>query len=261
MRDPLPTQHAKIIQSFKRSLSGYHENAVVQADIAKTLMDHFLRTAERQTFSNVFEFGCSTGHLTEQLISRLDIGALTANDLIEESQDCLSSITRKASLNLQFLSGAIEALELPEHLDLIASSSTLQWIDDMPTLVDKLTNALQPGGWLMLSTFAEHHFSELQAIGSKAKAPSYMNAENLSALCPDNLAVKFIDTQDIKIHFKSARAMLSHLRQTGVNGNAGQPWTRQKLLDFETEYEARFKDDTGIPLTYAPIYFIAQKKA
>lgn len=257
---PAPS-HTKIMQSFKRSLNGYHQSAVVQADIAKTLMDHFLTASGQQKLSHVFEFGCSTGHLTEQLMSRLNIDHLTANDLIKESRHFISSMLDDASQNWHFEAGAIENLDLPDNLDLIASSSTMQWIFDTAALLDKLTRALKPGGWLMLSTFADNHFQELQIMGSKARATRYTNAEDWAKLIPPDLTIKHSQGEDIKIHFPSARAMLSHLRQTGVNGNAGQAWGRQKLLEFEAAYEEQFKDDEGIFLTYAPVYIIAQKQS
>ena len=261
MSNSTSLDHDKIRQSFKRSLSGYHQSATVQAEIAKTLIDHFLATSIRDNFSHVFEFGCSTGHLSEQLLSRLSINEFTTNDLIEESEQHIASLLDDAPCNWRFEAGAIEQMNLPENLDLIASSSTIQWVFDTRALLGKLTHALAPGGWLMLSAFGERHFKELQILSSKAKAPSYINAEDWPSLIPHNLTIKLIREEEKRIHFKTARLMLSHLRQTGVNGNAGQPWSRQKLRDFETDYEARFKDDDGIYLTYAPVYFIAQKQS
>ncbi|MEP6355600.1 MAG: methyltransferase domain-containing protein [Hyphomicrobiales bacterium] len=261
MSKPSVRERMNVLQSFKRSLKDYHQNAVVQAEIAKTLIDHFLTTSQRENYSHVLEFGCATGHLSEQLISRLKIDAFTANDLIEESQQYIAPKLNQLTSNWRFIAGAIEEIDLPENLDLVASSSTVQWIFDTATLLEKLTGMLAPNGWLALSSFTDNHFTELQVMGSKAKAPRYTNVEDWPSLMPHNVAIKHIHTEEIKIHFPTVHAMLSHLRQTGVNGNAGQAWGRQKLLEFESVYEKQFKDDEGIFLTYAPIYIIAQKQS
>ena len=258
-KNPAPDR-MRVLQSFKRSLNGYHENAIVQAEIAKNLVDHFLATSQRESYSHTFEFGCATGHLSEQLVSRLEIGSFTANDLIEESHHFIEPKLNQAAGNWRFIAGAIEELDLPENLDLIASSSTMQWISDTPTLLEKLTRSLAPDGWLALSSFQDNHFAELQMMGSRAKAPSYTNGEDWPSLVPQNLTIKHIHTEEKKIHFSTVRAMLSHLRQTGVNGNAGQQWGHQKLREFESEYQARFSEERGIFLTYAPVYIIAQRQ-
>ena len=43
--NPAPDR-MRVLQSFKRSLNGYHENAIVQAEIAKSLIDYFLATSQ-----------------------------------------------------------------------------------------------------------------------------------------------------------------------------------------------------------------------
>lgn len=255
---PVPDQ-TKILQSFRRSLNHYHDNAIIQAEIAKTLIKHFQASDAPEQFGHVLEFGCSTGLLTQQLISQFNIKQFTVNDLVEESQHFVTPILNEASCRWQFRAGAIETIDLPEKYDLIASTSTIQWIFDTPALLNKLTYSLAPGGWLMLSTFADTHFSELQMIGSKAQATHYINAADWPALIHDNLTIKFVRQEEKKVYFPTVRAMLSHLRQTGVNGNAGQIWSRQKLVQFESEYEAHFSDDNGVYLTYAPVYIIVRK--
>jgi malonyl-CoA O-methyltransferase len=59
--------------------------------------------------------------------------------------------------------------------------------------------------------------------------------------------------------FPDALALLKHLRDTGVNGAASQNWTARDLKDFETRYRQRFGTPRGLPLTYDPVWVIAQK--
>lgn len=251
--------HDRILQSFRRSLNDYHQNALVQAQVAARLVTHFMAAGAPRHFTHVMEFGCSTGLLTRELLAHLRFEDFCANDLVQESEALVAPLLDKASGRWRFAAGPIEEIDIPGNLDLIASASTLQWITDTPSLLHKLTNALVSGGWMMLSTFSKDHFPELREMGSTAEAGGYLNADEWGQIIPGNLTIKFIHQEFRKIHFPSARAMLSHLRSTGVNANAGMRWTRQKLAAFEADYEARFRDAEGVCLTYAPLYIIAQK--
>jgi len=255
----MPPNHDRILQSFRRSLNNYHQNAMVQAQVAARLMGHFMAAGTPRHFAHIMEFGCSTGLLTRELLAHLHFENFFANDLVSESEALIAPLFDKASSRWRFAAGPIEEIEIPRNLDLIASASTLQWIADTPLLLRKFNDALRAGGWLMFSTFSKSHFPELQQIGSNAGAGGYLDADEWLKILPHGLTTKFLHQELCKIHFPSARAMLSHLRSTGVNANAGMRWTRQKLATFEADYEARFRDADGVCLTYAPLYLIAQK--
>ncbi|SHG82505.1 methyltransferase domain-containing protein [Cognatishimia maritima] len=245
-----PTQ-SKVQQSFRRGLASYHETASQQADIAERLCT-LLRPIAPPTLLKVFEFGMGTGHLTLPLTRSFNIAALTVNDLVPE---CAAYAPESS----HFVPGPIEAVELPSSLDLICSASTVQWIDDLPGTIARLTDALTEGGLLALSGFGTAQFHELRALGSTAAAPSYVDAEGWRAILPSNMTVKHL-SQARKVNwFPTALALLKHLRGTGVNGAASQSWSASDLKRFEKDYWQRFGTPRGLPLTYDPVWIIAQK--
>lgn len=246
----IPTQ-GKVQQSFRRGLDSYHNSATHQAEIAARLID-LLKPLAPSHLEAALEFGCGTGHLTQPLIQNITIDQLHLNDLVPE---CASFAPPQA----QFQAGSMQSLTLPKSLDLICSASTVQWLDDLPSALATLTQSLKPGGWLALSGFGTAQFHELISLGSTAAAPSYVDAEGWRSILPENMTVKHLSQGRRVAWFDSAKDVLKHLRDTGVNGAASQRWTAADLKAFETAYRKRFGTPQGVPLTYDPVWLIAQK--
>ncbi|WP_417474138.1 methyltransferase [Leisingera sp.] len=254
----IPDQ-TRIRQSFRRGLGSYHRAASVQAQIAARLAQLLAQAGAAPQIGSAVEFGCGTGHLTQQLAQRFDFGRLLLNDLVPEASAALSVLPRATRAQARFAAGPIETLPLPAQLDLIASASTVQWIADLPGLLARLADHLAPGGWLLLSGFGRRQFHELAALGSAAAAPSYLDAADWPAMLPAGLEIHALEQTPQVLHFDGAMALLKHLRQTGVNGHAQQGWSRRRLRDFEDRYRARFGQAGRLPLTYDPVLLLARR--
>jgi len=62
------------------------------------------------------------------------------------------------------------------------------------------------------------------------------------------------------LFFPSVRAVLRHIRQTGVGGVDRERWNLGQLKEFERRYVEQFSSDDGLPLTYISTFVIAEKK-
>jgi hypothetical protein len=63
-----------------------------------------------------------------------------------------------------------------------------------------------------------------------------------------------------RIFFPSARAILRHIKSTGVGGlGGGKGWTASRLKMFEQQYQEKFATAQGLPVSYSAITVIAQK--
>ncbi|WP_164660175.1 methyltransferase domain-containing protein [Tropicibacter sp. Alg240-R139] len=249
----LDPDQRRVRQSFRRGLASYHDHAAAQAQIARGLVTA-LRAHVSGPIDRAFEFGCGTGHLTEHLRKRFDITWMMANDLVPECRDAMKDTVDA------FVAGPIETLSIPTNLNLICSASAVQWIPDQAQLMQRLSDHLSPGGWLALSGFGSGQFRELQALGSSAAAPGYCDAEDWSAKTPDVLDILHLKQDPIVMWFDGALPLLRHLRKTGVNGQSSARWSRSKLVDFERRYAGQFGQKGKLPLTYDPVWMIAQKR-
>ncbi|MCZ4270864.1 methyltransferase domain-containing protein [Maritalea porphyrae] len=246
----------RVATSFRRGLDSYEKNAVVQRQIAQHLANELMSVRQANQFDRALEFGCGTGYLTKQLTDQFEINDLIINDLVAECETKVGSIAPHS----RFVAGPIQEIELPEQLDLVASSSAIQWIPDLSSLVEKTANKLKPGGWMALSGFGSDHFHELQALGSRAAAPSYTDCAELEVMLPDFMDVKHLKMDQIQLEFDGLAPLLRHLRNTGVNGNADGILTKANFKSFEERYANQFGHGGKLPLTYQPVWLIAQRQ-
>lgn len=261
MKDMQPPHldQSRVQQSFRRGLENYHGAASVQAETARRLAQMLQGLGAPRHFGSVLEFGCGTGHLTRHLFQRFGADSLILNDLVPEASQVLQALGEATRRNARFDGGPVENLPLPQQLDLIASASTVQWIADLPALMARLALHMKPGGWLALSGFGRSQFRELAALGSAAAAPSYLDADEWPSVLPDGLEILQVEQCPVVLEFASALQLLTHLRQTGVNGNAQHGWSRRQLRSFEDAYRERFGRGGKLPLTYEPVLLVARR--
>lgn len=254
------TGQNRIRQSFARGLPSYHGAAIAQAQIASLLAQALVDAGAPQRFQQALEFGCGTGLLTDALLQRFAIDQLMLNDLVADPAATLQPILDRHKTQTTFYAGPVETLPLPTALDLVASASTVQWVADPAALIVKLALHIAPGGWLALSGFARDHFAELRAVGAAAQAPSYLDGADWRAILPANMTVHSVTHHRISLQFPNAVSLLRHLRQTGVNAQAGRHWTRADLARFEASLRATQPNDGPLTLTYCPVIVIAQNQ-
>lgn len=258
--DEQHTDHRKVQQSFQRSLDSYHQTALAQKRIAADLVQLLAAATPQRHFRHVLEFGCGTGLLTRALLDAFKIDTLFLNDILSAPRETLQDMAAPHVDAVSFIDGAIEKCALPSQLDLIISASTIQWVQDHKTLMSRLSRQLNADGWLALSGFGRDHFAELDSLGSSAGAPGYRDANEWEDLLPPELELVRVHQDHHVLYFETALELLRHLRATGVNARAGQPWSRRRLDAFEADYRARFDIDGKLPLTYSPVWIIARKR-
>ena len=250
---------SKIQHSFHRALTSYNDQAIVQRECAETLLGHIIESRINTTLDRVFEFGCGTGFLTNQLTERLTINELIVNDLVEECQTYLPLS------KLSFIDGDIDNIRIPQQCDLICSASCVQWSNDLPALINQLTIALNKDGYLAISSFAESQFHELtllkgQQSDTANRKLNYWSQSMWRKQLEPSYHIELIASHQTRLWFNSVKELLQHLRLTGVNGSAGQIWNKQDLIKFENDYRNHFEVNGKVSLTYEPIYIIGKKK-
>lgn len=252
---------SKIQQSVLRALPSYSTEAVVQKNSARKLVEYLIESDLQMSLQRVFEFGCGTGFLTNQLVNQFNIQELIVNDLVEECQTYLPKALSSEN-EVAFIAGDIDTLHIPEQCDLICSASCVQWSQNLPILLSKLSQSLNKGGCLALSSFSEGHFREINDTlnPNSNNELGYWSIDTWQLQLQDDYELVTIKQEQVTMWFDSVLELLLHLRLTGVNGNAGQSWNQQALSDFETDYIGKFEKKGKVPLSYQPIYIVAYKK-
>ena len=104
----------------------------VQQKVGRSLID-MLGDYPKMRFDRVLEIGCCTGVMTEMFLANHTAGTLYLNDLVPEFYEIVRDrFADRADTVIEPLFGDIETLDIPSDLDLVLSSSTFQWLGDLP---------------------------------------------------------------------------------------------------------------------------------
>ncbi len=246
-----------IADSFKASAATYEESATVQKDIGRQLIN-FLHSHEAINYSRILEIGCCTGILTELLVGIKEINTIYLNDIVHEFCTITGARIAKRVGQVEGLPGDIEQLALPGNLDLVVSSATLQWMSDLPALFNKIHGALREEGYLVFSIFGPGTMSEISTLTGRSLP--YHSREELTEMLHDHFRIISLQSETRRIYFPTVRAVLQHIRQTGVGGIGRSKWMPGKFKEFEKQYNSRFASELGLSVTYASTFVVAKKK-
>ena len=243
-----------VAQRFAKAGQSYVEQAVVQKQISAQLFE-YLKVYCPQNLASVLEIGCGSGNLTHLLQSHFQIEQLFLNDLYADVEQHFSTIQ-----NIAWLIGDIEQLTLPQSLDAVISSSALQWMTDLPTLLHRIHDALKPNAYFGFSTFGSDNLTEIKQLTGQGL--NYYSSEVLKQKLEESgFEIVFIEEEQKHLYFDHPKSVLQHLKATGVTATAkSHRWTKQSLQQFYSDYQ-QFHDEQGFRLTYHPIYVIARRKA
>lgn len=226
-----------VAQRFAKAGQSYSEHAIVQKQICQNLTG-LLKQFCPSTMSRVFEIGCGSGNLTRLITASFQIEKLILNDLYADVQQHFNH-----QENLKWLIGDIETLDFPQQLDMIISGSALQWMQDLPLLLKRCNEALVDQGWLCFSTFGSQNLREIKELTGQGL--SYWSVENWnSALTQAGFEILHLSESETQLYFDSPKAVLQHLKATGVTATAQHRWTKQTLQQFYQDYD-RFKYAEG----------------
>ena len=245
---------ALVAQRFAKAGQSYVEHAVVQKQISVQLFE-YLKQYCPQSLPSVLEIGCGSGNLTHLFESYFQVDQLCLNDLYADVDQHFLNFK-----HVNWLIGDIEQLELPLELDAVVSSSALQWMTDLPALLQRIYDALKPKGYLGFSTFGENNLIEIKQLTGQGL--NYYSLEALQQQLQENgFEILLIQQAYKQAYFDHPKFVLQHLKATGVTATAkSHRWTKQSLQQFYSDYQ-QFYDEQGFRLTYHPIYVIARRIA
>lgn len=243
---------ALVAQRFAKAGQSYVEHAVVQKQISAQLFE-YLKEYCQQNLDSVLEIGCGSGNLTYLCESYFQVEQLFLNDLYADVDQHFLNLK-----HVNWLIGDIEQLTLPQSLGAVISSSALQWMLDLPALLQQIHAALKPNAYFGFSTFGPDNLTEIKQLTGQGL--NYVGLESLKRkLEQQGFEILLIQQDHKQVYFDHPKSVLQHLKATGVTATAqSHRWTKQSLQQFYSDYQ-QFYDEQGFRLTYHPIYVIARR--
>jgi malonyl-CoA O-methyltransferase len=223
----------------------------------------------------VLDIGAGTGILLRNLSGLYPEAELIGLDLAFGM--CLKARANlTAHHSVSILTGDAEALPFGDQaFDLVVSTSTFQWLENLEKVYAAAFRVLKPGGLLVFAQFGEKTLFELRC--------SYRSAWEMSGRSPEDRTHSFqtasaVEAVLVRSGFNDVRVsseleieyypdipmLLRSLRRIGA-GNAAPAGNRgfaerRVMLDMMDIYQQKFAVDGLIPATYEVIYGEAAKR-
>lgn len=246
-----------VAQRFEDAATSYEDEAELQCQVASRLWTLTHKHLLPHHPIDLLEIGCGTGLLTKKYIGDIDINTLELWDIAPQNLS-LCAAHGSDGINLRFKQCDAE-LELvgvdEESLDLIISSSTVQWFHSPARFLRNAARALRRGGILAFSTYGSGMCRELRQCGIPIRDYPGENATAWHSIPSfENIHT---GSEMLVRRFDSPQEVFRHLRQSGVNALRRQPLSPVAMRHAITCYPI---DAEGkAPLTFNPLYFIYRK--
>lgn len=209
-------QRSGVFNAAKR----YAHEARVQERVAEKLATLLPEVPDAR---RVVELGAGTGFLTRSLLARYPAAKLAACD---PSPKMLAELERTLGRDARLTVSCCEAerFVFPEEIDIIASSSALQWVESLPTLFRQVRDSLASSGSFAFTLMTHGTLGMLRRTRNELfpelvparELPS--ESDVLSALEVAGLHIskseRFVEREE----HASPAELLEHLRRIGLNG-------------------------------------------
>lgn len=264
-------------RSFHRQAGEYDRHTSVQKRVADRLVElagHHLPEHP----SDILDIGCGTGRLLSLLGRRYPHSRLCGLDLAYNMARCSAERLGPGAV---LVSGDAEHLPFRDgSFDLVVSTSTLQWLDDLDLFFSQSHRVLKNDGLLCVAFFGGRTMWELQECYREAAGMKNSCSENYlqrlhrfkeTAVVQETLDrsdfARVLLMSEIEMDFyPDVPDLLRSVKRIGAGssaqegGHAGGLGWRSILNETSRLYRERYGTDGMIPVTYEVFYVIATSR-
>jgi malonyl-CoA O-methyltransferase len=211
----------KKIRDFDRAAKDYKKNAVMQLNIADELIDQL--SVIKIKPNKILDIGSANGILNNKLtklfpaakIVNLDISIEMLKESKKEDSFIKSLFGKK---NILRINGDMDQMPFAdESFDLIITSSSIQWSDDVKKLFNAISNILNTGGLFIFSTFMDGTLNELDGLSDELLINKFLNIHDYAfCLSSNSLMDPVLTTDTYQLKYKNPKEALLDLKKLGV---------------------------------------------
>ena len=211
----------KKIKDFNSAAEHYDSNAIMQSMIAEELIDrlHYIKINPKR----ILDIGSATGRntiLLEKIFPAAEIYELDFSiDMLRVSMNKSSGFRKLFSTKKRYFINADMDL-LPFHdntFDLIVSSNSIQWSENVNALFKNINNLLTIDGLFLFSSFLKNTLIELQHFKDHALTQNFLTIQEYAEILNNN---NFYDPVLIRDEYQNeydgALSALRDLKKIGV---------------------------------------------
>ena len=212
--------------NFEKQFKNYDYNAITQKKVAEKLLT-FIDNSEK--YDTILELGCGTGIFTKALCENLKFNHLDLNDIFN---------TQEFFKDIRYRNFFIENMELLElkNYSLIVSSSAFQWVDDLETLIQKISKNTSQ---LIFSIYSKGNLIEI--LNHFGVSLNYKSTNEIYKILKKYYTFVEFQEDELVLEFPTPLKALKHLKETGVTGFSSSSYSLTKsfkstLLTYKVSY-------------------------
>lgn len=261
---------ARVRRAFDRAADRYEQFAILQNEVCSRLLEKLDIVKIKPEL--ILDAGAGTGLAIPGLFSRYKKAQLVALDL---SENMLGKCSHHGSLfrSPHLVCADVESLPFSDDtFDLVFSSLSLQWCNDLNAALQEAKRVLKPGGLYVFTTFGPDTLKELRHSWSKVDGASHVNQfidmhDIGDALLQDGFAEPIMEAEMLTVTYGSADEIMHDLKAIGASVTAGAAAQGQRgrglggksnMQTVRQAYE-QFRRDDLLPASYEIIYGHAWK--
>jgi malonyl-CoA O-methyltransferase len=246
-----------IQRAFGRAATTYAQHSALQREVEDRLLERLDYFEGKPT--RVLDIGCGPGRGTLVLRKRFTDAQIVALDI---ALPMLKTI-RPGWLRpvARVCANAIDLPLADASVDVLFSNLCVQWIDDVPALLDEFRRVLRPNGYVAFSTFGPDTLHELRAAWSMAdNTPHVSEFADIARLGDAMMTAGFrnpvLDVDRFTQSYADAPSLMRGLKSIGATnadprrqrGLMGKSHYRRAVEAYES-----FRVDGKLPATYEGI--------
>ncbi len=241
-----------VAEKFSNAVGTYGSNATPQKAAARKLWElTYPHLPSISDSPRVLEVGVGEGTLTELYLPSLRNSNITLWDIAS-----LPSLKLPPSVNLECLDAETAIRTLPdESINIILSSSTLQWFNSPTEFIRETARVLRPGGIAAFSFFGPETYREISA--ATGRTLRYPTSCQLIEAATGKMELLVSEEETITMTFATVADALRHIKHTGVNAISRDAGGSKDSIRLLRRYP--LAPDGAAPLTYHPLHIVFKK--
>jgi malonyl-CoA O-methyltransferase len=260
----------RVRRAFDRAADRYQQFAILQNEVCARLLERLELVKISPEF--ILDAGTGTGAAIPALFKKYKKAQVVAFDLSE-------NMLQKAAQHGGFfrspltVCGDIEKLPFAnDSFDLIFSSLSLQWCNDLDAAFVEARRVLKPGGLFVFTTFGPDTLKELRHSWSQVDGGSHVNQfidmhDIGDALLQQAFSEPVMEAEILTVTYDCVDRLMHDLKAIGANVTASvatdktsvQGLRGKSMLQSVRQNYERFRQDDLLPATYEIIYGHAWK--
>ena len=261
---------ADVRRAFDRAAERYEQFAVLQNEVCKRLLEKL--DIVKITPEFILDAGAGTGKAIPALFERYKKAQLVALDL---SEKMLGKSGRHGGFFRapHLVCADIENLPFADDtFDLVFSSLSMQWCNDLNAALLEAKRVLKPGGLFVFSTFGPDTLKELRYSWNKVDEFNHVNQfidmhDIGDALLQDGYAEPVMEAEVMTVTYDTVDEIMHDLKAIGANVTAANSQgkrsnkglTGKSVLQTVRQAYESFRQDDVLPATYEIVYGHAWK--